>query len=313
MGKVLYNGTMQSDSPSPVARRKLWILLLVAVAVLAILALAASVRDLEFSPGDPFALGSGISFRLPPGGLPSEGSSAMMLFVRGVLLLVLALLPFSIIYLIISPSARKKALQNIIVFGVILLLINLLRQQMRPLERTDLFPGMNIGAPGQPDSPAPAAQFSGSAPDWLVAAVSFGLALLIAGIAIAIIWALIKRRSQPEAGLSLERIAEHAEEARQTIEAGGDLYDTILRCYREMTDVVRDARGIQRQLAVTPSEFEQQLEAAGLPREPVRELTRLFEEVRYGAKSLGEWEGRRAVACLSAIADSCRILAPQIS
>ena len=40
-------------------RRKLWILILLAIAVVAILALAASVRELEFSPGDPFALGGG--------------------------------------------------------------------------------------------------------------------------------------------------------------------------------------------------------------------------------------------------------------
>ena len=71
---------------------------------------------------------------------------------------------------------------------------------------------------------------------------------------------------------------------------------------------MRTARGIRRQEAVTPSEFEKQLEDAGLPREPVADLTRLFEEVRYGSKILGEWEGRRAIACLTAIADACRNL-----
>ena len=111
----------------------------------------------------------------------------------------------------------------------------------------------------------PAAQFSGAAPDWLVTAASFALALLIAAIIVAIIWAILQKRRQPEKSLSLERIAEQADEARETIEAGGDLHDTIIRCYKEMNEVVRQARGIRRQEAVTPSEFEKQLEDAGLP------------------------------------------------
>jgi hypothetical protein len=289
-------------------RRKLWILILLAIAVVAILALSASVRELEFSPGDPFALGGGIGFRPPPGGMTSDGSSTLMLIVRGMILLSVALLPFSIIYLLISPSARKKALQNIIILGAFILIMNLLRQQMKPGERTELFAGADLGSPGQPGAQMPAAQFSGTAPDWLVTVASFALALLIAAIIVGIIWAILQKRRKPEKSLSLERIAEQADEARETIEAGGDLHDTIIRCYKEMNEVVRQARGILRQQAVTPSEFEKQLADAGLPREPVADLTRLFEEVRYGSKVLGEWEGRRAIACLTAIADACRNL-----
>jgi Domain of unknown function (DUF4129) len=289
-------------------RRKLWILILLAIAIVAILALSASVVELEFSPGDPFALGGGIAFKPPPGGLSSDASPMMMLIVRGALLLMVALIPFSIFYLIISPSARKKALQNLIIFGVFILIINLLRQQMRPGERADMFAGMNLGAPGQPGAQLPAAQFSGAAPDWLVILASFGLAILIAAITVGIIWAILKNRRKPQTSLSLERIADQADEARESIQAGGDLHDTIIRCYMEMNQIVREARGIQRQQAVTPSEFEGQLADAGLPREPVADLTHLFEDVRYGSKALGEWEGRRAITCLTAIADACRNL-----
>ena len=48
------------------------------------------------------------------------------------------------------------------------------------------------------------------------------------------------------------------------------------------------------------------LEEVGLPTEAVRRLTELFEQVRYGAKSLGQDEGAQALACLEAIVEFCR-------
>ncbi len=59
---------------------------------------------------------------------------------------------------------------------------------------------------------------------------------------------------------------------------------------------------------MTAREFEAELARAGLPGDSVRELTGIFEAVRYGAKDLGPAEERRAVACLDAIAGACRVL-----
>jgi hypothetical protein len=56
---------------------------------------------------------------------------------------------------------------------------------------------------------------------------------------------------------------------------------------------------------MTPSEFEQALQGKGLPREPVHQLTHLFEEVRYGARQVGEREERQAIDSLSAIVAAC--------
>jgi hypothetical protein len=154
----------------------------------------------------------------------------------------------------------------------------------------------------------PPAEFSGTAPQWLVILVSFILAVVVAALVVGIIWAVLRRRRPAEANAILQELAQQAEEARETIAAGGDLRDTVIRCYAEMNRVVREARGLQRERAMTPHEFEERLAHAGLPAAQVHDLTQLFEVVRYGAKELGPWEGRRAVACLTAIADACRAL-----
>ena len=41
---------------------------------------------------------------------------------------------------------------------------------------------------------------------------------------------------------------------------------------------------------MTPREFERLLSQHAFPQEPIKELTHLFEEVRYGRKMLGEEE-----------------------
>jgi len=290
-------------------RRQIWTLILLGIAVVAILALAASLSQVEFSPGEPFAFGSGMPVRPPPGGMSPELPPAVQLLLRAVLLLTLALIPFSIFYLIISPSARKRFLQNLIVFGVFLGFIYLLRSQMKPGERTDdLFANFGRMPEGEVGAGRPPVEFSGAAPQWLVLLVSFILAALVVAIVTVLILALLRSRRRNAPELPLIELAQQAEEARVTIEAGGDLRDTVIRCYMEMNRVVRDARGLQRERAMTPHEFEDRLAGAGLPDEQVRDLTHLFEEVRYGAKELGPWEARRAVACLTAIADSCRAL-----
>ena len=290
-------------------RRQLWILVALGVAIAAILILAASLAQVEFSPGEPFAFGTGMTVRPPPAGMSPDLPPFVRLLLRGLLLLTLALLPFSIFYLIISPEARRRVLQNLIVFGVFLGLIYLLRRQMRFGEQeNDFLAGLGMrGLAGEVGGP-PVAEFNAVAPQWLVILVSFVLAIFVTALSVGLIWAFLNRRRQPEAEGVLVELAEKAEAAREEIEAGGDLRHTVIRCYVEMSRIVREARGLQRERAMTPHEFEAQLRHAGLPGEPVHDLTQLFEEVRYGAKELGPWEGRRAIACLTAIADACRDL-----
>jgi hypothetical protein len=87
---------------------------------------------------------------------------------------------------------------------------------------------------------------------------------------------------------------------------GGNLKNTIMRCYYEMSQVINEQRGIRRDRSMTPREFEIYLESNGLPGEPVRQLTHLFEDVRYGDLAVGEKEEQQAQSSLTAIIEAVK-------
>jgi hypothetical protein len=105
---------------------------------------------------------------------------------------------------------------------------------------------------------------------------------------------------------AMERIALEAQTALDDLRAGGNLKNTILRCYYEMSKVINEQRGIQRDRTMTPREFEVYLESKGIPEEPVRQLTHLFEDVRYGDLAVGEKEEQQARSSLTAIIDAVK-------
>ncbi|HET9223096.1 MAG TPA: DUF4129 domain-containing protein, partial [Roseiflexaceae bacterium] len=152
------------------------------------------------------------------------------------------------------------------------------------------------GAAPAPVAGAPLPAFAANPTSWLIVVVS----ALLVGLLLAAIW-FFWRRLRAQAS-PLERLANQAEQALADLQSGGDLKDTVLRCYREMSRILSEQRGVTRPRDMTPREFEQQLAAVGLGDEHIRRLTRLFERVRYGARQAGEHEEREAVACLSAIA-----------
>lgn len=209
---------------------------------------------------------------------------------------ILVLFPLSIIYLIISSEARKRLLRDAI---AILSFIVLLYFISRALHQFGLQPQGNMPqAPAPPpatDLPAPA-DFVSHPPPWFV----FTASLILIGLLLAVLWFLWQRAGRGRAR-PLQLLAQEAEEALADLCAGGNLKDTILRCYAEMSRVLSERRGIRRKKAMTPREFEQHLQAAGLRDDHVQRLTRLFEAVRYGGRRTGEAEEREAQACLEAI------------
>ena len=289
-------------------RRKLWLLAALVVSITALVFLASSLAELQFGSGEPFSFG-GMMPALPTA---AGGGVAMPPWMQVILrigsLIILALLPFSLIYLIISPEARRRFLQNLILFGVILLAVYFLRRQLQTAEPKELALNLSAVARGEPGETPPAAQFNATPPQWLIILTSFLAAAVLTAFGGLVAWAMLRSRRKRKPAIAFAELAQEAQQALDTLAAGGDLRNTVLHCYREMSRVVRESRGIQRQGAMTPREFEEQLAHAGLPAEPVHDLTRLFEEVRYGSKELSPWEERRAVASLSAIADACQHL-----
>jgi hypothetical protein len=129
-----------------------------------------------------------------------------------------------------------------------------------------------------------------------------GFILLLAAIFF-IVW-LIQRRPKP-AG-SINKLAIEAQEALDEIESGADLRNVIMRCYIEMTETVEETRGEKRSQGMTPREFEVRLVNLGIPREPVQQLTKLFENVRYGAREADTESEELAKSSLMAIIQACK-------
>lgn len=281
-------------------KRKRGVLLVAGVAVVAIVLLSASFSDLELAPGQflPRHKDAEVSASLPAE--PVSNTLAGPLYAV-LYFLIVALIPFSILYLIISPEARRRVLRGLGLLLWLLAFALLIRASPdffeRLQERTDQTERTTQVLLRE-------VQFASNPPWWLVWGVTIGLALLSA---VVIVWtarSLWLRTRRPEN--SLAQLAQEVQQALDALHAGADLQDVVLRCYFEMSRVLQEQRGLRREEAMTPREFEQSLARAGLPAEQVRQLTRLFEDVRYGAHSASHREERQADDCLTAIVAACR-------
>ena len=285
-------------------QEQLGTLALLGGAILVLVVLAAGLSTVELQGGRPFPLGD--LQRLLAGLTTSVGDQAEAPRLPPMLrwlfrALVWILIPGLVLSLVLSPNLRKAVLRRFLI-GVAwtALIVLAARAWQQARERSD-------GPAGARETPPrldlerlpPAPGFITDPPRWLVVAISlFVAALLVAGIV------FLLRRSRA-ASSPLGRIAEEAEQALDDLRAGGDLRDTIVRCYAEMSRVLEDRGTVQRRLDMTPREFEQRLAATGLRDEHIHRLTRLFEAVRYGARSPGAGcplgAEQEAEDCLSAI------------
>lgn len=83
---------------------------------------------------------------------------------------------------------------------------------------------------------------------------------------------------EPEETPPVEAIGEAAGRAADRLDADTGLENAVYRAWREMAD----ALDVQSPRTTTPEEFAEIAVEAGMSHEDVGELTRLFEEVRYG-------------------------------
>lgn len=284
---------------------KLWPLLLLGMAVLAIVLLAAGLPQLELFPGGQFPAWIFSEFQLfedapqpaPPDPSPSPSNfwrTAIIIFIWVVLILW-------IITFILVPQARKRLLMRMVGYGIILLIMYLLFSRLQPLENTFETEGAgeDIGGPfAEIEGPPVQPGFIDNPPQWLVMVITLILVALVLGV-VWFLWRLRSQRMPPEEPMEL--LALEAQQALETLQAGSDLKDTVMRCYQDMSHVLNEQRGIQRQKAMTPREFEQHLAEIGFGDDYIRRLTRLFESVRYGDNISSEREKREAVDCLNAI------------
>jgi hypothetical protein len=127
---------------------------------------------------------------------------------------------------------------------------------------------------------------------WIV-----GIGLLLTGIWLGV-WSFISASRKPTA---MDTVGFEAEKAWQALTTGLDLKDVIVKCYQQMSAALEKEQGVERDDFMTTREFESLLEAAGVPHDPIHQLTRLFEAVRYGHWQPNPLDEEKAIRCLEAI------------
>lgn len=277
--------------------RKFWILIAAATAIVALFLLSSSLSTVEFLPGKPFPWGLFRTETGEPPVYPSMGDG--MLLITIIRIAILILLPITILYLIFTKEGRKRAVRILLQLLLFMFLMSFVVERQTELDRTseDAMIGMSP-LEEMPFEPPP--EFVPGDMRDLTTALSLGVALVLTVIILTTLYILWRRRRLAEDNTLLE-LAREAQDALDEIQTGGSLRNAVIRCYVEMSRVISEKRNIQRGITMTSHEFEEHLVKAGLPQKPVQDLTRLFEDARYGDHDPGPGEEQRAVACLSSI------------
>lgn len=172
-----------------------------------------------------------------------------------------------------------------------------------PQPLTATTPQLEVTVTGEPGAtPVPAqTERLPEPPAWLAFVITLAM---IGALAVGLggLGRLIWRSRSTITPSPLAALAQEAHSALAALQAGDAWEDVIVRCYQEMMQLLETQRAIYRPVAMTPREFENRLVALGAPRDPVQELTRLFEAARYGQRRLGPAAEQRARASLRAIA-----------
>ncbi len=288
------------------------VLLLMAGVALLLLILAAGITNLRMQPGNPFPL----EWQRPPQGeqAPFGNGYWFLVVIRGFLILCVISVPIYVFINLLTPEGRRRLLKGLIRLLVMLLLLYLFatwaesaskRSKDQPVAEPTMALGGEMPATGdQVATPAP--QEVTKASPWLDVGICLGLAFILAVIITVLAWG-IYRASREAAGDAIARLGDEAQEAIDALQAGGNIRDTVIRCYIQMTQVLAKERNVRREEAMTPREFEQLLlTKLKLPETPVHRLTSLFEAVRYGDYRPGKREELEAIDSLTAIAAACK-------
>jgi hypothetical protein len=271
-------------------------LILLGLVMIITVMIAASLPQLELRPGMPLPSVNSSQVVIPP----DEQEQPVVLPVSEVfkvlLAVILAGLMLYLIYRMIRSIGWVNARSYVRMFIVILLIVGSLAFLVMLLPMTENSLAMELPLPIQmpplrsPLGPVPILLF------WLV-----GIALLVGSILLGI-WIFTPSRQQT----TIDLVGLEADKSRQALLSGLDLKDVIIKCYRQMSLAVERERGIEREDFMTTREFENLLEAAGLPHDPIHQLTQLFEAVRYGNWQSTLMDEQKAIHCLQAIVSYSR-------
>ncbi|MFC1936037.1 DUF4129 domain-containing protein [Chloroflexota bacterium] len=277
-------------------KTKYFSLIFLAVALVSLILLAASLSNLQLKPGTPFPSG-GNSDNVPQSvpAIPAVQTYSLPIL-QGVFALIFVIL-------MISVLARLTVLENLkkILWLILAMVILFILTYMTP----DTAPGESIFFPNE--SPQitipPSTNYSftplGQPPQELIWLVIIALVLSIGFLA----FKILKR---PYSMQLEDQLLQEAEFAVNALKSGMDLRNVIIHCYFEMTRSLKEEQGIERSHNTTAQEFGEWLELKGFPPVPVHQLTYLFEKARYGKGQMSNNDEKTAVESLDEIIQFCR-------
>ena len=280
------------------------IVLLAVIGLAALVVLASALRDVSFHGGEALGVREAQSVSQPVARFINSIDN--MPLWKAVLLWAIVFLVFVLMSLVLSPALRRQLVRLFFRFTLLGLLIFLLIRYFRDTFTNLVLPDAAAVPPPPQGGEVVVPVFEAPpASPWLSLTVS----LVVAVVLVTLVWGLVHWWDRRAKFLALQRpledIAQIARESLDNLEAGRAWDDVILESYFRMSQAVEKRRGLFREGAMTPSEFAARLEKAGLPGDAVRRLTRLFESVRYGARTSTENEIREATVCLTAILNYC--------
>lgn len=285
---------------SHAARRRL--LGAIALALVALVVLASGMPGLELAEGRP--IGIVLQFGDAGGGSGMRGGGLLVTLIVGSVWLSLVLV---VIGAIVSPRFRSWLWRTLPSYALLMAALLLVLSLWQPEPGGGAMPGAATSPAPADDAPAveplPAPpELVRRPPAWL----SPLLTIVLGGALAALAWRLSGRieRTAPAGDAITRRVAAQADAAATALAAGADVRDAVIQCYQAMEQLVRSERGIVRDLALTPREFEQQLVGRGIDAAAIAQLVRLFERVRYGAQAGDAELAHQARDCFAAIAQS---------
>ena len=265
--------------------------------LVAFILLTASLSNLELQPGTPFPGGIDSGNDVQSVSPPPTTQIYFIPLLRGIFALLF-------IVFLIDIAARLVVLVNIkrilqLAFAlVILLLIVYMLPRITPVPPA-YFPNGSSAITTPPTFDYPVTPLGGP-PRILIQLVIIGIASGIGLLAFKVVkrWRSSKRIE--------DELLQEAEQAVNALQAGADLRNVILQCYFQMTRSLQEEQGLERDYTMTVQEFERWLGNLGVPSIPLRQLTFLFEKVRYGKQETNHTDEQIAIDSLNEIIQFCR-------
>lgn len=277
-------------------RKRRQALVYLTLAIIGTILLGVSLPGLRFQAGLPIPGADSVTTDLPVQEPVPEETPSPGLLPYGLALGIIFLFIAMIIGLVKKVSIKRIGLLAAAV--VLLFVFFSLLPTLQPGQSDPIRDNQGVAQPPSTEYKiAPIGEPPAHLSFWVIAGLLLSSVVLISWL----VSHAFHRAKKEESKLEMETKA-----AIQAIADGQSLKDIIIQYYAKMESFIAQERGIERGQAVTPREFETYLVEKGIPRNPIVQLTFLFEKARYGNQSLNKKDEQDAINCFSAIQKACQ-------